>query len=858
MPTSATGTPDFSRKPTTEGYEIASDTTPAQTYAGEEFYNPETGKQEVQTAAGMSSAGGCGTVWDTVTGQEVSTEIGWQAQEEQLGGKEFDWSDYKRSTQAPVTDVSQEVGDQPVDTTTDTMPPVVTDDPNQKAYDNFSAVYNQPLDFVKKNFAQIQLIDALKVPGQNKQAIIGLIGKTPANFPIDQKGSIDFWKGEGTFYGQTMKKSGLEIGGTLNFGDGNNWAAILDWFAENKPNVPPAQVMYDLSTQAANWPRNNNEANNLASAVGGAPVAKDKGPVFRDADTTRGAWDKSVGAIQANWGRNRYNVDTTEGQDILLNDLRKAYVEGLFGIGYKWEEQLVDYEYIKARPNRSFGGLSLAQIDETVGKWYDAIIQGKRAEEVVPSGITTGPDGKPVIPQGEPGPVVAGDAADWAGDIPTTVDGMAKFLGTISQDHQYYSDFVDLYQTMLSIENSAGGAGGSSDALADMAVQLRSAQIKVLNLQNAAGITALQSKALQDWQKSLQETSVKATEQRNLLEARGQRAAATGQMDIGVVNPITGVPYTQETIESRRLRELEAQGVQAREFEEAAIGRASEERIAQQGVEAERLAQATKGAEQQTLQAQQAKTQADTALVAMENARDMAKAELTGIHAGLPTLAHKELEGIQRLREAEMSGKLQQMIGGTVLSPEYKEVDTIAYKTYVLNNDMQRTKMRVEEELSRAANTRENIRLNYETVRLQNQTYIARGQLQEAVQSMREMNRIKEVEMEDARNTMRLNTLMSLMNPVAMLMAQRMGMIPQLEAAMGIDLDLPEIPQMLPDGMTVPTSQMLNLFSPQDQQLIMAESSFRTGLSPEDVWSVIHKQRPGAPGGALRTYAGGR
>ena len=124
--------------------------------------------------------------------------------------------------------------------------------------------------------------------------------------------------------------------------------------------------------------------------------------------------------------------------------------------------------------------------------------------------------------------------------------------------------------------------------------------------------------------------------------------------------------------------------------------------------------------------------------------------------------------------------------------------------------------------------------------------------------SRKEMNRIKEVEMEDARNTMRLNTLMSLMNPVAMLMAQRMGMIPQLEAAMGIDLDLPEIPQMLPDGMTVPTSQMLNLFSPQDQQLIMAESSFRTGLSPEDVWSVIHKQRPGAPGGALRTYAGGR
>ena len=404
---------------------------------------------------------------------------------------------------------------------------------------------------------------------------------------------------------------------------------------------------------------------------------------------------------------------------------------------------------------------------------------------------------------------------------------------------------------------SAGGAG-ASDGMTNMLHLLHKAQLDVVNLQNAANITALQSQALQDWQRSLQETTVKAIEHRNELEKRGQAAAATGQMT-GMRDPFTGRALgPQETMESQRLRELEAQGVQAREFEEAAIGRASEERMAQSRAEVERLAAANIGKEAQLRQADQAKIQAETAQAAVENARAVAEAEFTGFYGGKETLAHKELEGVQRLREAEMSGRLIQMVAGTFLDPQYTGVDTIALKTFVLNRDIATRKMSLEEELARSSMQRDNRSLDLETLRARNQQYIESGQLDEAVNSRREMNRLKEIEMEDARNTMRLNTLMSLMNPVAMLMAQRMGMIPQLEAAMGIDLDLPEIPQMLPEGMTVPTSQMLNLFSPQDQQLMMAESSFRTGLTPEDLWSVIHKQRPGAPGGALRTYAGGR
>ena len=144
-----------------------------------------------------------------------------------------------------------------------------------------------------------------------------------------------------------------------------------------------------------------------------------------------------------------------------------------------------------------------------------------------------------------------------------------------------------------------------------------------------------------------------------------------------------------------------------------------------------------------------------------------------------------------------MSGRLIQMVAGTFLDPQYTGVDTIALKTFVLNRDIATRKMSLEEELARSSMQRDNRSMDLETLRARNQQYIESGQLDEAVNSRREMNRLKEIEMEDARNTMRLNTLMSLMNPVAMLMAQRMGMIPQLEAAMGIDLDLPEIPQML-------------------------------------------------------------
>tara|TARA_Y100000310_G_scaffold4550_1_gene5456 strand:+ start:16 stop:969 length:954 start_codon:yes stop_codon:yes gene_type:complete len=305
-----------------------------------------------------------------------------------------------------------------------------------------------------------------------------------------------------------------------------------------------------------------------------------------------------------------------------------------------------------------------------------------------------------------------------------------------------------------------------------------------------------------------------------------------------------------ETYESRLFGQRGAQEAQRQTDVAAAAQTAAE-------AEASRLKIAEGGIASQAQQAQAATDQ-------VANAHRIAEAQLSGWLAGygdtrgVPTLAATELRNTQALKEAELSGTLWQQVGNLNSTPQYKGVETIAMRTFALNKDIAERKMSLDREIQIAASRREDLRVQLETSRVRNQNFIEQGQLAEAVDSRRMMNRLKEEEMEDARNTMRLNTLMTLMNPTAMLMAQRMGMIPQLEAAMGIDLDIPEIAPMMPQGMTVPTAQMLNLFSPQDQQLIMAESSFRTGLSQEDISSVIHRQRPGAPGGQMLSYGGGR
>ena len=420
--------------------------------------------------------------------------------------------------------------------------------------------------------------------------------------------------------------------------------------------------------------------------------------------------------------------------------------------------------------------------------------------------------------------------------MPKNADEALAILNTLSREDDNFDMVYEMYN-MYARQGGGGGAGTGTEQ--DLQNQLTTATMTINALRQSAELTAQQHGLLNDWEREMQ------GESQRLRGIEAERLGTQQGLERDRMTAETGgFIGDKETYESRLFTQRGQQEAQ-REKDVAAASQTAAE------AEASRLAITEGGVASQEMQAQAAKDQ-------VAHTYEIAKATLTGKLGADETLEHKQLGYVQALKEAELSGTLWEQMGTDKDLPGYAGVKTMAMRTFALNESIAKDKMALERQIQLAASRREDSRLSSEHMRMQNQTFIERGQLAEAVQSRREMNRIKEVEMEDARNTMRLNTLMSLMNPVAMLMAQRMGMIPQLEAAMGIDLDIPEIPSMLPDGMNVPTAQMLNLFSPQDQQLIMAESSFRTGLSQEDVSSVIHRQRPGAPGGQMLSYGGGR
>ena len=470
--------------------------------------------------------------------------------------------------------------------------------------------------------------------------------------------------------------------------------------------------------------------------------------------------------------------------------------------------------------------MGVVDMDATELWALDTIDGMLRAKE---KGSATGIGFTPV-----PGVASFSGGAEWK--VPTTLEDTRAIMDEMGPDDPNYGAMWELMNTFIDIEQGTGG-GAAGDR--DLQEKYLRALTDIHALKTTAGITAERNDLLTAWEKELQGES---------MRLRGVEAGQVGvqqQLERDrMTGETSGFIGGKPTYEKQLFEQRAAQ-------EPAAAGRAGT--LAQTAAEAEasRLKVAEGGVASQAQQAQAATDQ-------VANTYKIAEATLMGKLGTSETLEHKQLGYVQALKEAELSGTLWEQMGTDKDLPGYEGVKTMAMRTFTLNKSIAEDKMALEKQIQLATSRREDSRLSSEHMRMQNQTFIERGQLAEAVQSRREMNRIKEVEMEDARNTMRLNTLMSLMNPVSMLMAQRMGMIPQLEAAMGIDLDIPEIPSMLPEGMNVPTAQMLNLFSPQDQQLIMAESSFRTGLSQEDVSSVIHRQRPGAPGGQMLSYGGGR
>ena len=895
-----------------------------QVYADEslyeqDVYNPgvsssgiarEAGEQIVQAAPGMSSGGAVTqyaekaeadrdpNIKSTQLDIERPTEVlpgtyTQQEQEEQLGGTQFDWREYRPSgedTQRGVGDVIPDYDPltgfslpeistfTPEKKTTTTEIPVPTATPvltgSEKDMQDFLTKYTEmgigkthgggswlTKEWVTNNWAEIkgiqdiiaskpygagfQMKDVLPLIEQAKtvnqgtlpqswsSAWKGLDDTTRKQLGPNQKKIMDFWtktdpvKG---FYGKTFRNQKVDIAGHKDI-QATSWQGVIDYFTNlqgTDREVPMSLVLHELNSKGQNFPRTIDQGNELGEMVGKGLAVVPKDPLDPKAPQARNIGDSLNRPLELIW--QRFSAGIIKPPDALNTQLLDAFARAMFPDG--WEDKAMTWQRMQegmAEGEGTWGGATQDQMDQAE-LWAIGVIKQMVADKAANFEGTYVPKSPP--PPEVVDPTVTG--RDFP--MPKNADEALAILNTLSREDDNFDMVYEMYN-MYARQGGGGGAGTGTEQ--DLQNQLTTATMTINALRQSAELTAQQHGLLNDWEREMQ------GESQRLRGIEAERLGTQQGLERDRMTAETGgFIGDKETYESRLFTQRGDQEAQ-REKDVAAASQTAAE------AEASRLAITEGGVASQEMQAQAAKDQ-------VAHTYEIAKATLTGKLGADETLEHKQLGYVQALKEAELSGTLWEQMGTDKDLPGYAGVKTMAMRTFALNESIAKDKMALERQIQLAASRREDSRLSSEHMRMQNQTFIERGQLAEAVQSRREMNRIKEVEMEDARNTMRLNTLMSLMNPVAMLMAQRMGMIPQLEAAMGIDLDIPEIPSMLPDGMNVPTAQMLNLFSPQDQQLIMAESSFRTGLSQEDVSSVIHRQRPGAPGGQMLSYGGGR
>ena len=738
--------------------------------------------------------------------------------------------------------------------------------------------------------------------------------RTLADFPL----SLDELKSKwSAAFG--VKTSPQDAKNTLHMTSGNqtfavnftakSWEGILKdpmWDSPYLPAWTDAEKLAALAQSLDHFPRTDQQLWDLNEALGFAQGTTDR-PGAPDTQVSLNDYQKRLQPLLKDFqALFNYNVGAYD-QGSLLLEMQKMVVAAQFpdkrkkdkptdkSLWKEWEKsEATAVTWDRFAAGESIGNWNKGTVTtEAIRLATQVIAAQKAASGQAQPGATPQP-GATVTPGGTVTPTMMKS-------VPESKRAAYDLLSTMSVEDPNRKLVIDLLDSFITIEHEineinvrGGDAGGTGSS--NLQGQLNVAREQIATLQGVASLKAVAQEQLDDWEKWTLEESTRLEHQRQTQEYMQMQAQATGRMAFP-----GGDVY--DTIDYQRLGQEQARLTYEQETQRRLGLERGQEATQQRAAEAERLQQATLGAQAAVTQAGAAVTQAQNASTQIENARRIAEAEITGFLSGeggvrgMPTLAAKELRNTQALREAELSGTLWRQIGpnldearellrgmpaggtwgpgGTwtpedprraelqrqvdlMEDPEYAGVQTIAMRTFALNKDISERRMTLDEELGRAAADRDNLRVDIEQARQRSDSAIAQGQLDEAVQSRRLMGNLEQQRIELERNQMRLQMISSLMNPTAMLMAQRMGVIPGIERALGMSFDFPEIPAMLPEGMAVPTAQMLNLFSPQDQQLMLAESSVRTGMGGQDIMSVISRQRPGAPGGMLRTYAGGR
>jgi len=211
------------------------------------------------------------------------------------------------------------------------------------------------------------------------------------------------------------------------------------------------------------------------------------------------------------------------------------------------------------------------------------------------------------------------------------------------------------------------------------------------------------------------------------------------------------------------------------------------------------------------------------------------------------TLAAQEFGWAKILDEADRTGLFGQ-----------NKIETMAFKSQKFQEGLAKTKA---ENAARLEEIKLEMNENDNETKIaiaDKQVAIEQGKLDDAVKSRRVQMKLEGDKLDFQKTQMRLEAIQSLANPKTLLVFQRTGMIPMLERILGISLNMPTFPELLPPGQTIPTQQYLNMASPGDRELIMTEASLRSGFSEMDVRSVLQRQMPGGLGVAIGYRGEGR
>ena len=211
------------------------------------------------------------------------------------------------------------------------------------------------------------------------------------------------------------------------------------------------------------------------------------------------------------------------------------------------------------------------------------------------------------------------------------------------------------------------------------------------------------------------------------------------------------------------------------------------------------------------------------------------------------TLAAQEFGWAKILEEADRTGLFGE-----------DKIETLAFKNQKFQEGLAQEKQKNAarlEEIKLEMNENDN---ETKLAVADRQVAIEQGKLDDAVKARRVQMSLEQDKLDFQKTQMRLEAMQSLSNPKTLLMFQRTGMIPMLERILGMSLNMPTFPELLPPGQTIPTQQYLNMASPGDRELIMAEASLRSGYSDMDVRSVLQRQMPGGLGVAIGYRGEGR